>query len=120
MNKELEFEGHLFQNINNKQYTICPIKKNLSKEVRALLNNSDVIGLKLQIIEPLTKMPKPIRCCDSRDPIAFKKYTRERCRKYYLKNKDKILTKHKIYRLKNREKLLAKQRLRYKRRKKNG
>jgi len=57
---ELEFEARIFQNKNNRQYSFIPTKKNLSKEVKAIMDNPNVKGFKLQIIKELEEMPPVI------------------------------------------------------------
>lgn len=59
MNKEKEFEARVYMNKRNLQYSLIPIKKNLSKEILELFNNKKISGLKIKIIKELEVMPKP-------------------------------------------------------------
>ena len=59
MIKNREFEARVYQNKANAQYSLIPIKKNLSKNVLDLFSDEDIIGFKLKLIKVLEVMPKP-------------------------------------------------------------
>lgn len=59
MEKQNEFEVRVYINKRNSQYSLIPIKKNLSKDVLELFNNNKIAGFKLKLIKTLDKMPMP-------------------------------------------------------------
>lgn len=59
MIKNREFEARVYQNKANYQYSLIPIKKNLSKKMLDLFSDKNIIGFKLELIEVLKVMPKP-------------------------------------------------------------
>ncbi len=121
-----EFEAKLFQNKNNKQFTLQLRIRSLNRELRKLLDNPLVIGLKLQIIEAYDKdtYPKPTTVVDRSDPAAVKQYNQERYIKhregkikamaeYYWSHKEEISRKRKLRYQKNKDEFRRKARLSY-------
>lgn len=76
MNEEIT--GRIFQNKNNKQYTIVAIKKNCSKKALELMSDPNVIGFHLKVVEVLTEMPKLKKLTYEEQKAKWRYYNKKR------------------------------------------
>lgn len=59
MNKDIVFEARIYCNRTNSQYSLMPLKKNLSKEALEAFKDISLEGFQLKVIKKLKVMQKP-------------------------------------------------------------
>lgn len=89
MKTNKQFEARVYMNRNNKQLSLIPIKKNLSREVMELMSNKNVVGFKLTIVKVLKEMPTPKIKVDRSSPESLRAYYKKHSQMYRDNKKQK-------------------------------